>query len=140
MLHQSCRLVGGKVFRLFRVQDRLGSATCFLSRKTSEAEEGHWGVIPCPGRNEHRYRIGWEEIMSGKVLVPFILCCRSQCQQVRHLPYAPSSEHCQSFTVKPVAQHFAEHKRDEVQDYAYNNNHQHNPAQPTQNIVVKYHK
>jgi len=29
--------------------------------------------------------------------------------------------------VKLVAQHFAEHNRDEVQDYAYNNNHQFDP-------------
>lgn len=43
-------------------------------------------------------------------------------------PQPPSSEHRQSSPVKPVAQHFAEHKRDEVQDYAYNkNNHQLDP-------------
>jgi hypothetical protein len=43
-------------------------------------------------------------------------------------PRPPSSEHLQSSPVKPVAQHFAEHKRDEVQDYAYNkHNHQLDP-------------
>jgi hypothetical protein len=40
-------------------------------------------------------------------------------------PQPPLSEHRQSPPVKPVGRHFAEHKRDEVQDYAYNkNNHQ----------------
>ena len=43
-------------------------------------------------------------------------------------PQPPSSENRLSSSVKPVAQHFAEHKRDEVQDYASNkNNHQLDP-------------